>query len=133
MPEWSHKLKIYPSIAALMMILLMAVSGVSSWGTFAWCKGLIAGGAIAFVWQASKPISKVMGLAGFVLLVAVSLGFGSDLTQGSKVFFNGMSIGVIVGAAISVWCKWDRFRPRLVEQARLEDVKWLLRLLGERN
>lgn len=126
-------MKIYPSIAALVMILIMAVSGLPSWGTLSWCKGLVAGTAIAFVWHASSPISKVMGLIGIVLLVAVSLGFGSDLTHSSKAFFNGMSIGVTVGAVISVWLRWDRFRPQFVEQARREDVKWLLRLLGERK
>lgn len=78
-------------------------------------------------------MSKAMGLVGIVLLAAVSLGFGSDLNHGSKIFFNGMSVGVIVGAAISVWWRWDRFRPRLVEQARREDVKWLLRMLGEQS
>ncbi|WP_213664143.1 hypothetical protein [Stutzerimonas stutzeri] len=126
-------MRIYPCIAALMMILIMVVSGLPNWGTFSWCKGLAAGAATAFVWHASKPMSKALGFVGIALLVAVSLGFGSDLTQGSKIFFNGMSVGVIVGAAISVWWRWDRFRPRLVEQARREDVKWLLRMLGEQS
>ncbi|HBO2935152.1 TPA: hypothetical protein L4R50_000146 [Pseudomonas aeruginosa] len=126
-------MKIYPSIAALMMILIMAVSGLPSWGTLSWYQGLLTGAATAFVWDASKPMSKAMGLVGIVLLAAVSLGFGSDLSHGSKIFFNGMSVGVIVGAAISVWWRWDRFRPRLVDQARREDVKWLLRMLGEQS
>lgn len=126
-------MKIYPSIAALVMVLIMAVSGVPSWGTLSWCKGLVAGSAIAFVWHTNSLISKVMGLIGIVLLVAVSLGFGSDLTHDSKAFFNGMSIGVTVGAVISIWWRWDRFRPQFVEQARREGVRWLLRLLGERK
>ncbi len=53
---------------------------------------------------------------------------GAICTTG-MILIMGLSQHELVGT--SAWLRWSVFRPKLVLVARVENVRWLLRLLGE--
>jgi hypothetical protein len=122
---------IYAAIGAVILVLIAGVSGIGFWGTLPWYLGALAGLAQALVWYASKAARAFMGLIGIGLLVAVTLGAGDDLSGETRAFFNGCSLAIPVGFALIAYLRWSSFKPKLITVARVEKVKWLLRLLGE--
>lgn len=113
--------------------IIVSVSNFELWGGFTWWQGIAAGLVTALVWHANSIIPRVFGLLGIFLLFAAAIGAGDNLSVESRAFFNGMSLMLPVGFAISAWWRWDRFRPYLVDAAVRENQQWLLGLLGERR
>jgi len=122
---------IIPALITATVVIVVGVSNYDLWGSFTWWQGVAAGLVAALVWHANSSIPKVLGFLGFCLLFAIAIGAGENLSTQSRAFFNGMSLMMPVGYAISAWWRWDRFRPFLLEAATRENHKWLLRLLGE--
>lgn len=124
---------IYTALATILFVLGISLTGVESWGTANWWLGMLSGLTLALVWHANRSTTRVLGMLGLPLLLATALGLGSNLAQDARSFFNGMSLAMPLGFAISAWWRWNSFRPQLIRIARIENVQWLLRLLGERT
>jgi hypothetical protein len=123
---------IYPTVIAVMFVLIVNVMGIENMGTPVWWEGFIVGILTVLVWHTKEKVSRFLGLFGVIFLVFVAFGLGSNLSEEGKSFFNGMSLGMLPGFFISAWWRWDRFKPVLLTIAKMEDHKWLLRLLGEK-
>lgn len=124
---------IYRAIAVIVFIMITGVLGFDHWGTQPWWEGFGMMVALAIVWHTSESTKTVLSIVGVLIFGATLLGVANDLTANSRAFFNGGSIGFMIGLAISAWWHWATFRPKLVALATMEDVGWLLRLLGEKN
>jgi peptidoglycan/LPS O-acetylase OafA/YrhL len=103
------------------------------WGSATWWQGIGAGLVLAMVWHAEKNITRILGAAGICFLFLVAIGLGSDLSDQSRAFFNGMSLAMPIGYALAAWWRWNKLRPKLVYAARHEKQTWLLKLLGEKE
>lgn len=123
---------IYSYLAAAIFCLVTSLSGYAQWGTSIWWQGAAAGFALALVWNANPAIRKFMVVVGVGMLLFVALGGAEDLQSNSRGFFNGFSLFMVLGSAVSAWWRWKSIRPTLVTIAKFENVQWLLRLMGER-
>lgn len=123
---------IYSSLAAALFCLVTSLSGYAHWGTSTWWQGAAAGFVLALVWNANRTIPKFMLVVGVGMLLFVAFGGAEGLQSNSRGFFNGMSLFMVLGFVVSGWWRWKSIRPTLVIIAKYENVRWLLRLMGER-
>lgn len=122
---------VYMSIAALLFSFATGIAGFEFWGTNSWWQGCAAGFALAIAWIGNRTVAKLMGGLGLLLLAWIALGNANDLSSHTRAFFNGMSLAMPFGFATFIWWRWQAFRPKVVNIAKIEGVNWLLRLLGE--
>lgn len=122
---------VYLCAVSFLFWLLAGLSGYATWGSEVWWYGLAVGSGTAFAWFRFRRAGKQLGMVGLVLLVAIALGFGNDLTSEGRTVFNGASIGFGLAGAVIAYLRWETLRQHLIIVARHEGHQWLLRMLGE--
>lgn len=124
---------IYTAVASIGFTILMVLSGVGMFGEDRWWLGLAAGAVVAIAWHMNRRLGSVLGLLGMGLLFLAAVGFASELADADRAMFNGMAAGCLLGLAIGAALRWRHVKSNLIDLARIEGVRWLSKLLGDRS
>jgi len=123
---------IYTGLISFGLTLIMVLSGVDMFGLGLWWFGLCSGVILGTIWFFFRQTGLLLGAAGLCLLALALFGHLA-LERESRAMFNGTALGFWLGLGISSALRWSHVKPRLLSLARLEEVRWLSFLLGDRT
>ncbi len=111
------------------------VLGISLWnyeliGMEGWWIGCGCGMATAWAWSQSRVASALLGLIGVIGLISIAVGVAPEANGVvGRTFFNGMSLGFLLGWVLIGIATWPRSGEFLHRMAEYSDDQFSIRLL----
>lgn len=118
------------AVCGYLIVLAVSISHFHLWLTMNWWVGLLCGAVTAVAWPRSKGVAVLLTAVGIFLWMMIFTGKANGLAFDSRSFFNGMSLGFLLGWTGNLFFYWPHSGQKIKRIAEFEGTDWMLRLLS---